>query len=641
MHERYRADMDAMAAQLKRAAAIGGVMRGSVKRRHRHLYACFQHTVRFESASRKLGVRGELNRQEFDFLRASLVQPGPGHRRRVVVQANDGVYLGNFREDLVNVIESSHWLNKRAFEISMCGRSAVGVGLMRKAASDLPGEKVYHANCKGRLCHACNARRAANFAPGLKALMLQEFGDSQRLFFATLTVRHKFSDSLDSTKRVLDLAWGRLIKTVWFKDTFDERLRCAEVENTYDNGWHPHFHLLLRMREGCKAQAWPRIEVENELKRLWRRCTERVGRASWQVDLRELEAEYNDAGNVVNVCYWLRPEERRRLEILEHQGKVKLKRKRMKTGESVLRVMAVNDMVDELTKYVTKRHANGMKPNQKPLDKWTDEEVREYALGIRNWNLRRASKGWEQDLIELNEKELLAREIEADNQGGYEYFPWAQIIDECRQAAAHKLSPEKAEQFASDYPRILNALDRAGCDVSVDQIKGYVFRFFGDVDAPLGKLSVQPHERAEWAEEQTARALADAEVQKQLRARHWRVLLKLRRLHDRGRERGRPTGLGMSRKRLEDCLGELQQHGLVEAYEPNAEDPPWPPGMTYTQYRQRCRRSQRSLPTFALTDVGRRLIPTRIPDPRKKHAARKALRDAQRALPGMLWMEDD
>lgn len=609
MHVRYRAEIERTATQLEAAAKIaaarGLVMRAGVPRHVKQRVRAQQYKTRLQLA----GV-------------PALVPAGDdelGAQAGSVHQVNDGIYVSTRLENPVWQQEVARWLNKMAWNMRVCGRSAVGVGLLRRQA-DLPGEKVYCATCKGRSCPACNARKMAHHAPALKRMVTEEFNQGERLFFATLTVRHRYADTLTTTREVLDRAWKLFIRLKFVVDTFDERLRVAEVEFTKKSGFHPHFHLLLRMQRGCKASYWSRDKVYAKLVELWTRCTERAGRRSWKVDLRELVAVHDEDSNIRCVRYWLRPEERAHFEKLERDGLVKLHRK----GEHLSREQTLDDVVDELCKYVTSQKQSGKKTNQVSADQWKPWMRLEYEIGIRYWNLRRASKGWEQKLLEYGEEFELEREIEADKAGGYEYFPWAAIVALCKRAAEHHLTPAQANKFAADFPRILTALQTEGCDISADMIKGYIFRFFGDTEAPLAKLSLTPWEKRDWQEEEQAIKVAEARAQQQLKARHWRILLRLRRRHDQGAATAALSGLGMSRRRLTECVEDLQREGLIAT---TVEEPKRPGGRGKARY--------------ALTDVGRRMIPTCLPDPRKKHEARKALRDLQQVLPGMTWLEED
>lgn len=617
----YRADMNRVADMLDAAAELPGRMRARVPKgvKIRHRSHCYNARLTVAGAGVLVDPSTEENQR--------LMKRESQH----VLHVNDGIYVSP-RLDMPKPGESetAYWFRKRAWQIRICGRSAVGVGLARHTCQSGSPDKVYHATCKDRLCPACNARILARAAPALKRLLREELSNGERVFFATLTVQHNLRDSLLGSRAVLDGGWGRLIRTKWFRETFGERLRCAEVEYTSDNGWHPHFHLLLRMDRSCKAWHWSHDRVERELKRLWERSTTREGRKSFQVDLRELQVD-RDAdgaprrdkvtGEIESVRYWLRLAERARYLKLEKQGKVKLIRRH---GQ-LYRVQTLHDVVEELCKYVTKRQADGLKPNQVSMWDWTPAQLQEYAIGIRYWNLRRASKGWEQLLIEFKEEEQLAREIEDDELGGYEYYAWAQIIEQCKRAAEHKLTRQEGDKFTEDYPRILRALEDGGCDISADMIRGHIFRFFGDLDAPLQRLRVKPWELKSWRDEKTARAILELAkhseeanaLQRRYKARHWRVLVKLRRQHDRGITHAKVTGLGMSRKRTADVVGDLERDGLLREIDLNGK------------------------PRFELTDEGRRLLPTTLKDPRERHKRRKAVRDLQRTLPGLMVQEDD
>lgn len=401
----------------------------------------------------------------------------------------------------------SAWLNNYGNDIDLCGRAAVGVSLIGSRGKP-NGEKVHHGRCRKRVCPICNAIGNAGVAASLRELIRNRLEAGARLYFFTLTVKHTKADSLKSTRRALDKAWALFIRRKLFRDTWAERHRVAEVEYTKDNGFHPHFHGLAELDPSSAAAYWRNDKLESEMKDLWGACTAKQGRPSWSVDFRavNIHARCKETGDISHVRYWVRPKELPKLLRAEKRGKVTLWRSK---GQ-VYRVQMMASFIDELTKYITKRRADGVKPNQVPFFDWRPEMVREYVVGIRGWNMHRSSKGWAQLTAAFEEALDVRREIEEAEAGGADFHSWAKIAKDCEAAATRKLTRQEADAFALKYPRILAALEREGCDVSAGQIRGHIFRFFGDLAEPLRQIQVTPWQRRAEHRDRADKARRDA-----------------------------------------------------------------------------------------------------------------------------------
>jgi DNA-binding MarR family transcriptional regulator len=492
--------------------------------------------------------------------------------------------------------ESAGYLQRRAWQMRLCGRGAVGVGLKAATASAPASEKVFHSTCKDRLCPVCNARQAAHAAPALSKLVQQVLASRKRLFFLTLTVRHARQDSLKSVRKVLDRAWALLIRRKLFRakdgsQVFSERLRVAEVEWTYDNGWHCHFHVLLQLNPdgqystrvqtptGRRRRVFRKVrtlgagKIEKLVKEAWAACTARAGRLSWQIDLREIVPHRHCNGELSFVRYWLRPDKVKQARAAAAAGKMRLwtPPKHRGSDRYVYRVQPVSDFVDELTKYITKRQGNGRKRNQKPVWEWGRAELHEYLFGIRGWNMRRASAGWAQVLLEFKESEIIAREIEEAQASGFDFLPWAQLTATARRGAAGLTGQELAD-FAATMPRVVAALWDQGADLAARQLAPWVRKALGleaVQEQDLPNLPLAAWQRREWQQEQQAQRMAAVNPHG-LKRRHFRILMYLRRREQQGQANSVLSGLGLSRRLLTETADQLQRANLLRRAPPDA-----------------------------------------------------------------------
>jgi len=473
--------------------------------------------------------------------------------------------------------ETTGYLYRRAWAMRLCGRGAVGIGIRNGPA---PAERVFNTTCKDRFCPTCNARHSAAWCPAVKQLLASQLGQGRRLCFVTFTIKHKKTDSLWSTRNALDRTWARFIRRKFVREVFSERLRVAEVEYTIDGGWHTHFHCLVQLRDGAtittgrggnrktvRLDKLPRSKLEGMVRDAWLSCSAKVGRPSFQVDLRELTVHARDKeGRPDLIRYWLRPDEVPAAKAAAKAGRFKLWTPKRHKGSPrhCWRLLTLADMADELSKYITKRNADGHKPNQLPVDRWQARQVHEYLFGVRGWNLRRATKGWEQVILESRESEITAREVEDSEKGGFEFIAWASLANRFKAAADGNLTRQDLDLFQRDCPRILNALFNHGADIAAAVLTPYAQQAFGGGDGSRPPLFVTPWQKHERHGENLATACEAAHWRKGLTRRHYRILLALHRRQSQGHVSSRIAGLGMSRKLIGEAVTMLRDFGLLE-----------------------------------------------------------------------------
>jgi len=380
------------------------------------------------------------------------------------------------REKPLVEAETMGYFEARAWRMELCGRQCAGISFVGNVGGT--GDvKVHHARCRDRLCPVCNHIGMAGFAASLKDLMRDQLAAGERLVFGTLTASHTKDNPLRSTRRVIDKAWALTIRSKVWRDLFDERIRKAEVEFTQDNGWHPHFHFIGRRKRDSRLWNVRRDLCEQKLREVWARAVGKHGRKGHQVKLYEVRR-----GPTPDTVYsWIHPRMLGYWMGKARKGKAKLKRE----GENWYRVQTLDQLVSEVCKYVTKPTTTAAKHNQVGFYQWTPKMVREYALGVAGWNLLRASKGWEKVIAQFDTAQDVKQELAAAAAGGRTVLTWAQIAELCQRAARHELTGQEDADFAARFPYILKALEKSGCDVAADQIRGYIFRYFGEVDAPL------------------------------------------------------------------------------------------------------------------------------------------------------------
>lgn len=287
----------------------------------------------------------------------------------------------------------SRTLCKAADAIAECGK-----GLPAGALLFETGERAVHRLCRHRLCPACSRIRQAEAATKLLVTVRRELEAGSKLAVTTLTIQHSRNDKLIQLRTVLGEAWKKLTQAKKWRDIVADFHCAVEVERTSSNGWHPHLHVLIKLRSSCRL-TW--TQVEAAIRDQWFKITAKLGRPS----------------NVVRV-------------------------EKVKDRENPEAVVA------ELCKYLTKRTAKGDKNGQVGLLDYTPEQLAEYAYAIRHWKLHRASRRWAKPLEPSQTP---------DKESGAKFWTWFQIKETAAKGADGKLSDAEVAEWEADAPRIIRA----------------------------------------------------------------------------------------------------------------------------------------------------------------------------------------
>lgn len=115
------------------------------------------------------------------------------------------------------------------------------------------------------------------------------------LSMATLTLKHKSSDSLKDTMRIVQSAYRRFTSGRWYQSfraghNFVGTIRSVEITHG-KNGWHPHVHVLY-IREGANTPANTQ-DIELDIIFRWSDC---VAAEGGQTSI-EFGADYRAADN--------------------------------------------------------------------------------------------------------------------------------------------------------------------------------------------------------------------------------------------------------------------------------------------------------------------------------------------------------
>lgn len=107
------------------------------------------------------------------------------------------------------------------------------------------------ANCGSYWrCPVCAVKISENKKELISRIITQHQEKNKRIGFITLTIRHTKYDTLKkSLDKILD-NYKRFYNTRFFKkysksNGFIGQIKTLEITYSYDNGWHPHLHILF------------------------------------------------------------------------------------------------------------------------------------------------------------------------------------------------------------------------------------------------------------------------------------------------------------------------------------------------------------------------------------------------------------
>lgn len=270
------------------------------------------------------------------------------------------------------------------------------------------GATVRMIRCRERLCPTCAKINAAKVAAALSHVLDGEYKAGERLLMFTLTVQHTPADRLAWLRKLLTKAWARLIRRKWWRDNIGAYHRVVEVELTTGGGWHPHFHVLVRVRKGSKLHPTAVNKVQQQLKEIWLEITSKLGRPSYMADVRKLNRE---------------------------------------------------GIVAELCKYITKR-TTGSKAGQLSLFDYSPAQLDEYIQAVKGWRLHQSSRVWSAIEREYNEQ----RDAEPPETGEDTVeLGWDEVKFMAEKGAAGDMLDAEAETWKRTGAAIKDALEANGC----------------------------------------------------------------------------------------------------------------------------------------------------------------------------------
>lgn len=182
------------------------------------------------------------------------------------------------------------WAKDQAKRLRIC---AIPVGLICPTSAERTPRQFREGgwqfwNCGRALCARCSDWRQREWARNAISAILPTLTEGDRHLFLTFTVSHTMSTPLRWSHDVLRQALGQLYNTnTVFKRACATRIACVEIPFNACNGFSPHCHILLRLRESSELFQLPADEIKAVLRNLWRTLTETRGLRSWIVDVEE------------------------------------------------------------------------------------------------------------------------------------------------------------------------------------------------------------------------------------------------------------------------------------------------------------------------------------------------------------------
>lgn len=108
----------------------------------------------------------------------------------------------------------------------------------------------YAEFCRIRHCPICQSRLSMKWIAKFHQIMpdlLNQYENTQFLLL-TLTIKNCDVQNLRSTIQSMNKAWDRLCKRKFFKEQILGFIRSTEVTKNNNNEAHPHFHVLLHVK---------------------------------------------------------------------------------------------------------------------------------------------------------------------------------------------------------------------------------------------------------------------------------------------------------------------------------------------------------------------------------------------------------
>jgi hypothetical protein len=348
-------------------------------------------------------------------------------------------------------------VSKAADALEVCTTRPVGAWLFPGGGDN----KLARGVCRNRLCPHCHRIRMGRLGDSLAELVKEEFKLGHQLAVITLTVKHSRFDRLKQVKKDASAAWAKLTKRAFWKALVEEYHRVAEVERTGKSGWHPHFHILVRLafNRAAHQQAWRDGKLQQgklfqwwaarEYGRGWRRRVLVDGTVTGEVAARFLSLTPHDLKLALE-SEWR--EVTSSLGRASDQVELQLVRRGLdpdtvlhpKTGKP----RPVEKFVAELVKYTTKGSGKGGKGKQGLMD-YAPAVMAEYITGIKHWRLHQSARGWSKIAKEF-EREDLEAEQEARDKQGARFIPFVNLVVSIEESISGTATTEVKEQTIRD-----------------------------------------------------------------------------------------------------------------------------------------------------------------------------------------------
>lgn len=122
-------------------------------------------------------------------------------------------------------------------------------------------------------CPTCAARLWSERREELEHIVSASCGKKLTVAMLTLTLAHNNKQSLEELLKALSLGWRKSQQQRGVRDAAAELgvvgfVRRTEVTHGYQNGWHPHLHILVFAEGGAGKRAWD--NYAKEIQKVWK-----------------------------------------------------------------------------------------------------------------------------------------------------------------------------------------------------------------------------------------------------------------------------------------------------------------------------------------------------------------------------------
>lgn len=161
------------------------------------------------------------------------------------------------------------------------------------------------------MCPVCAAKISERRRIDLHAGVTTWRGRGNMVLMASFTLSHKLGDDLVAVKALIKRAytlfrsgmyWTKIANAIALAGS----VRSLEVTFSYDNGWHPHFHVLFFLDTPLDEHSMDGIlffsALSEQFKARWVACVERAG--GWATHEHGLHLTYADNEIAEYIAKW-------------------------------------------------------------------------------------------------------------------------------------------------------------------------------------------------------------------------------------------------------------------------------------------------------------------------------------------------